>query len=63
VRACEVAGARLDNEAILATSVGSASMRVGRQFASGRKFCKTHQNIYVFCKGDWRKAAQACGEL
>ena len=51
------AGCELYNEAILVTAVGSAGLRVTRQFNSGRKFCKTHQNILVFCKGDWRKAA------
>ena len=53
-------GAELYNEAILVTSVGSASMRVTKQFEAGRKFAKTHQNVLVFCKGDWRKAAAAC---
>jgi hypothetical protein len=52
----ELAGALLYNEAILATSVGSASMRVTKQFESGRKMAKTHQNVLVFCKGDWRIA-------
>ena len=55
----ELAGARLYNEAILVTSVGSASMRVTKQFNAGRKLAKTHQNILVFCKGDWRKATAA----
>jgi len=55
----EVCGARLYNEAILVTAVGSASMRVTKQFNAGRKLCKVHQNVLVFCKGDWRKAAQA----
>lgn len=53
-------GLELYNEAILLTSVGSASMRVTKQFEAGRKFAKTHQNVLVFCKGDWRKAAQYC---
>ena len=53
-------GAELYNEAILVTSVGSASMRVTKQFEAGRKFAKTHQNVLVFCKGDWRKAAAQC---
>lgn len=53
------AGAELYNEAILVTAVGSASMRVTKQFEAGRKFAKTHQNVLVFCKGDWRKAAKA----
>ena len=52
----EQAGAKLYNEAILATSVGSAAMRVTKQFETGRKMAKTHQNMLVFCKGDWRKA-------
>jgi hypothetical protein len=56
----EQAGARLYNEAILATSVGSAAMRVTKQFESGRKMAKTHQNVLVFCKGDWKKAADKC---
>jgi Fe-S-cluster containining protein len=56
IAAFESAGAKLYNEAILVTSVGSASMRVTKQFKAGRKFAKTHQNILVFCKGDWRKA-------
>ena len=54
------AGARLYNEAILATMIGSASMRVTKQFESGRKLAKTHQNVLVFCKGDWKKAAARC---
>ena len=52
------AGAELYNEAVLISSVGSASMRVTKQFNSGRKFAKTHQNVLIFCKGDWRKASE-----
>lgn len=60
IRAFEECGARLYNEAILVTSVGSASMRVTKQFDASRKMAKTHQNVLVFCKGDPRKAAAAC---
>lgn len=60
VRAFADAGLELYNEAILVTAVGSAAMRVTKQFDAGRKLCKTHQNILVFCKGDWRKATRAC---
>ena len=56
----EQAGAKLYNEAILATPVGTAAMRVTKQFESGRKLAKTHQNVLVFCKGDWRKASAKC---
>ena len=53
------AGLGYYNEAVLVTSVGSASMRVTKQFNAGRKLCKTHQNVLVFVKGDWRKAVAA----
>lgn len=56
ITAFKNAGLELYNEAILVTSVGSAAMRVTKQFDVGRKFCKTHQNVLVFCKGDWRQA-------
>lgn len=62
IRAFEECGARLYNEAILATPVGSACMRVTKQFDASRKMAKTHQNVLVFCKGDPRKAAAACKE-
>ena len=49
-------------EAILVTCVGSLPIRAGKQFSSGRKLGKTHQNVLVFVKGDGKKAAEACGE-
>jgi DNA modification methylase len=65
IAAFEAAGARFYNEGILVTSVGSASMRVTKQFDVSRKFAKTHQNVLVFCKGDPRKATEAAtkGEI
>lgn len=57
------AGARLYNEAILVTSVGSLPIRVGRQSESGRKLGKTHQNVLVFVKGDPKRATEACGKI
>ena len=56
----EQAGARLYNEAILATAIGSASMRVTKQFETSRKMAKTHQNVLVFCNGDPREATRKC---
>lgn len=56
----EQCGARLYNEAILATPVGTAAMRVTKQFDASRKMAKVHQNVLVFCKGDPRKATQKC---
>lgn len=63
VEAFKAAGLHFYNEAILVTSVGSLPIRVGRQFASGRKLGKTHQNVLVFVKGDGKKATQACGAV
>ena len=63
VEAFKAAGLHYYNEAILVTSVGSLPIRVGRQFSSGRKLGKTHQNVLVFVKGDGKKAAQACGDV
>lgn len=56
-------GAALYNEAVLVTAVGSLPIRVGRQFESGRKLGKTHQNVLVFIKGDPKKATAAIGEV
>jgi len=61
IAAFREAGAELYNEAILATPLGNSAMRVSA-FGIGRKFIKTHQNILVFCKGDWKKAAKEAGK-
>ena len=53
----------LYNEAILVTSVGTACLRVTKQFNAGRKLCKTHQNVLVFCKGDPREASRKCKDV
>jgi hypothetical protein len=63
VAAFTAAGAWLYNEAILVTAAGSLPIRAGKQFSSSRKLGKTHQNVLVFCKGDPRKATEACGPV
>lgn len=63
IDAFEAAGARLYNDAILVTAVGSLPIRVGRQFEASRKLGRTHQNILVFIKGDPRRATEACGAV
>lgn len=63
IAAFQDAGAMLYNEAILVTAVGSLPIRVGKQFESGRKLGKTHQNVLIFIKGDSRKATQWCGPV
>lgn len=61
VEAFRAAGLHYYNEAILVTAAGSLPIRAGKQFTSGRKLGKTHQNILVFVKGDGKRAARACG--
>lgn len=63
VEAFEDAGARLYNEAVLVTAIGSLPIRVSAQFEGSRKLGKTHQNVLVFCKGDPRKATAAIGPV
>ena len=63
VEAFEAAGARFYNDAILVTAVGSLPIRVGRQFTISRKLGRTHQNVLVFCKGDPKRATEACGTV
>lgn len=60
IEAFEECGARLYNEAVLVTSLGTAAMRATTQFNASRKLVKTHQNVLVFCKGDPKKATAFC---
>ena len=61
IKAAEAAGLQYYNEAILVTAIGSLPVRAKRQFLSGRKIGKTHQNILGFVKGDPKRAAYKCG--
>jgi hypothetical protein len=63
VQAFEAGGARLYNEAILVTAVGSLPIRVAAAFERGRKLGKTHQNVLVFVKGDPVAATKAIGPV
>lgn len=63
VQAFRDAGLDYYNEAILVTAVGSLPIRAGKQFASGRKLGKTHQNVLVFLKGNAKRAVAALGEV
>lgn len=63
IAAFEAAGARLYNEAVLLTAVGSLPVRSRKQFEASRKLGKTHQNVLVFCKGDPVRATKAVGKV
>jgi hypothetical protein len=54
------AGLDLYNSAVLINSVGSAALRAQRIIRS-RKRTRVHQHVLVFCKGDPKRAAAACG--
>jgi 16S rRNA G966 N2-methylase RsmD len=63
IRAFTDCGLKFYNEAILINAVGSLAIRAGKTFKASRKLGKTHQNILVFVKGDYKKATQNCGEV
>lgn len=63
VEAFEEAGAMLYNEIILVNVAGSLPIRVSKQFNSGRKVGKMHQNVYVFYKGDPKNIKSKFGEI
>lgn len=56
-------GMMLYNEMILVNVIGSLAIRAGRQFATGRKVGKQHQNVLVFYKGDPKKIKENYPEL
>jgi hypothetical protein len=61
VEAFEAAGAKLYNEAVLVTAVGSLPIRAGKIFEASRKLGRGHQEVLVFVKGDARRATEALG--
>lgn len=56
-------GLHLYNEAILITPAGSLPVRVGKQFVSGRKLGKSHQNILCFYNGDPKRVREEFGDV
>lgn len=63
VEAFKAAGLGLYNSAVLVTAAGSLPVRVAKQFTASRKLGTTHQHVFVFLKGDARKATAAIGEV
>mgnify|MGYP006351215491 FL=1 len=56
-------GAKFYNDIILLNTAGSLPLRVGRQFNSGRKIGKCHQNVLVFFKGDTKNIKEIFGDV
>ena len=52
VNAFRKAGLHYYNEGILVNVTGTLPVRIGKQFNSGRKLGKQHQNVLIFYKGD-----------
>lgn len=63
IAAFEAAGAKLYNEIILVTPVGTLPIRTNRTFQSMRKVGKTHQNVLVFYKGNTKKIKELFKEI
>ena len=63
IDAFEDAGARLYNEIILVTAIGSLTIRAGSPFMRNRKVGKSHQNLFVFYKGDIKKIREDFPEI
>lgn len=63
VQAFEEAGAHLYNEMFLINPAGSLPIRIGSWFSKNRKVGKTHQNVYVFYKGDPKAICENFPEL
>ena len=63
IEAFEAAGARLYNEAVLITAIGSLPIRIGKSFGYYRKLGKTHQNVLCFFKGDPQTIKNEFGEI
>jgi hypothetical protein len=63
VAAFKKAGLELYNEAILVTPIASVRMICGKTFENYRKLSKTHQNVFVFVKGNANKAVAKIGPV
>ena len=63
IAAFQDAGMKLYNEMIFINAIGSMAIRLKRQFNTGRKCGKIHQNILVFYKGNTKNIKEKFGEL
>ena len=63
IKAFTDAGLHFYNEMILVNTAGSLPLRVTKQFNSGRKIGKCHQNVLVFYKGDNKAIKEIYGDV
>lgn len=57
------AGLHFYNDMVLLDPLGTAALRAGKIFMSGRKVCKVHQNVLVFYKGNPKNIKDNFGEI
>lgn len=62
VQAFVDAGCRLLNECVIVDPAGTAPVRTRAPFEANRKVARVHQVLYVFVKGDVRRAADWVGD-
>jgi ParB-like nuclease domain len=63
ITAAASAGLGYVSGAVLLTAIGSLPFAAARAFTGTRTLLRAHQDVLVFCKGDRRAAAQACGDV
>lgn len=63
VRAFEEAGLHLLNECVIVDPIAGAAVRAARPFNANRKMTRVHQTLFVFVKGDVRKASDWAGDV
>lgn len=63
VEAFKAAGLHYYNEGILVNVIGTLPVRISKQFHSGRKLGKQHQNVLVFYKGNPDNIKQKFGDF
>lgn len=63
INAFKDSGLNYYNEIILVNSAGSLPIRINKQFNSGRKIGKRHQNVLVFFKGNPKNIKDKFGDV
>lgn len=63
INAFKDSGLNYYNEIILVNTAGSLPIRINKQFNSGRKIGKRHQNVLVFFKGNPKNIKEKFGDV
>lgn len=63
IEAFQAGGCGFYNDAVLLTSLTTSGIRANGMFSKSRKLVKSHQNVLVFCKGNWKEASVACSAV